>query len=65
MRADGTKVAAGPDMGVTIFNEINMLDGEGEAARAAEVGAEIAEKGVADVAESGATDVVGVGGGSL
>ena len=36
-----------------------MLDGEGEAARAAEVGAEIAEKGVADVAESGATDMVG------
>ncbi len=53
------KVGAGADLGVSIFNDINMLDGEGEAARAAEVGAEIAEKGVADVAESGATDVVG------
>ncbi len=53
------KLGAAADLGVSIFNDINMLDGEGEAARAAEVGAEIAEKGVADVAESGAADVVG------
>jgi hypothetical protein len=44
------------DLGFTVFTDINMLDGEGEAARAAEVGAEIAEKGVADIAEKGATD---------
>ena len=47
------------DLGATIFTDINMLDGEGEAARAAEVGAEIAEKGVADVADKGLTDAAG------
>src|SRR5579885_507798 len=50
------KFQAGVDLGATIFTDINMLDGEGEAARAAEVGAEIAEKGVADVADKGLTD---------
>jgi RHS repeat-associated protein len=53
------RAGAAADLGVSIFTDINMLDGEGEAARAAELGAEIAEKGVADVAESGATDVIG------
>src|SRR5450631_2100050 len=47
-------------MEVTIFTDINMLDGEGEAARAAEIGAEIAEKGVADVSESAGRDAVDV-----
>jgi RHS repeat-associated protein len=59
------KAAAVADLGVTVFTDINMLDGEGEAARAAEVGAEIAEKGVADVTEDAGRDVVeaGCGGG--
>src|ERR1019366_5576247 len=42
------KLGAGADLGFTVFTDINMLDGEGEAARAAEVGAQIAEKGVVD-----------------
>ena len=48
------------DLGGTIFTDINMLDGEGEAARAAEVGAEIAEKGVADVSETVGKDAANV-----
>ena len=38
-------------LGVTLFADINMLDGGGEAARAAEVGEEIASKGESGVAE--------------
>lgn len=53
------RAAAVADLGFTIFTDINMLDGEGEAARAAEVGAEIVEKGAADVEEKGMSEVAG------
>ena len=53
------------DLTGSIIMDINMLDGAGEAMQAARIGAEIAEKGVADVAEDVGKDAVSACGGGL